>query len=110
MVASVKLKAHSSATFKTEEDRQRFASFVSDILNAGLSREFTPVRLNESTSKSREWSVASNNDWWVFFDEKDTALVRIQHRYGILEALEPLAKYVAYAWRATIVQPEAVAA
>ena len=110
MVASVTLKAHPSAAFKTEDDRQRFASYVADILNAGQRREFTPTRLNESTSKSREWSVSSNNDWWVFFDETDPSLVRIQQRYGVMEALEPLAKYVAYSWRATVVQPEAVAA
>jgi hypothetical protein len=36
--------------------------------------------------------------------------VRIQHRYGVREALDPLCAWIAYRWRATIVQQPALAA
>ena len=110
MVTRVTIKVRPNAAFKTHEDRQRFAAFVGDILAAGQTRKFTPTELNDGRNKGREWSVADNNDWWVFFDEKDTTQVTIQQRYGVMEALGPLCDYVAYCWRGQVIQPEAVPA
>jgi hypothetical protein len=108
MASFVVLKAHPTESYKTSEARQRFVRFVADLLSAG-QREFSPQLHNAHEELDLEWGVDSGNDWWVFFSRDDPTLVRIQHRYGAREALDPLCAWIAYRWRASIVQPKAVA-
>jgi hypothetical protein len=95
--------------FSKASTRKDFLAFMADLLNAGHRRHvpaFEPYGLN-THSNDLSWVVDAHNDWWVFFEESDPQLVRVQHRYGDQDALQALCDWVCYRWRLTQVDEPA---
>lgn len=90
-------------SFAKQSERQRFIAFMAAMLAAGgTGRRFEPYQLNPGSS-DLEWVVDEGNDWWVFFDSENPLRVRIKQRYDIPQ-LNVLGEWIAYRWRAKIVQ------
>jgi hypothetical protein len=88
--------------FTRKVTQERFLSFVADILSAGKAK-FTPYLL-ENNVPSSPWVVDEANDWWVYFDDADSSLVRLHNRWGNREALNALAAWIAAAKTAKVRQ------
>jgi hypothetical protein len=99
------IRTEGAYSFKKAETREQFLTVVAGILSAG-QRAFVPYKMNGTTT-DLQWVVDAGNDWFLFFDEKDSGLVRIRHRYGDRQGLESLAGWLAYRWRGTVVAPAA---
>ncbi len=94
-------------SFARADQRKRFVDYLARVINAGNDVPYEAHTLNDS---DYQWSVDSGNDWWVFFEEGASGLVRIQHRYGSQLALRALCDWLAFRWQATVLPDTQIAA
>lgn len=75
------MKLKSPRSYSTAHSRERFAEYLSAILQVGKDRTFQPYKPN--ADDDLYWTLDAGNDWKVRFMPDDSGIFEIRYRYSV---------------------------
>lgn len=94
---TLKIRLAIQDSLKTFVDKLEIAKYISKTIER---RESNRLPYKSNSHNDNIWIVDSGNDWRVIFDNDDSCVFYLWHRYDNIEARDGLTRWIAFSLHA----------